>query len=143
MGPIQTLENLISTDRLPEALDFIEALPQEERQRWQVQNLTGVVCLCCGQPKEARTFFEAALEQQPDDAEVLYNLAETYASLGMKRRAEEMLERCRRCAGYRLPAAAAGGAEGRTVADGGLLFPTSVRFRGVPLHQVCQIPAAV
>ncbi len=101
MEPIQTLENLISTDRLPEALDFIEALPQEERQRWQVQNLTGVVCLCCGQPKEARTFFEAALEQQPDDAEVLYNLAETYASLGMKRRAEEMLERCRQCAGDR------------------------------------------
>ena len=85
MEPIQTLENLISTGRLPEALDFIEALPLEERQRWQVQNLTGVVCLCCGQPKEARTFFEAALEQQPDDAEVLYNLAETYASLGMKR----------------------------------------------------------
>lgn len=98
MEPIQTLENLISTGKLSEALDFIEALPQEERQNWQIQNLTGIVCACCGQFQEARTFFEAALEQRPDDGEVLYNLADTYAQLGRNRQARELLGRCQQLA---------------------------------------------
>lgn len=94
MESIKLLESLISAGKLSEALDFIEALPQEKRQQWQVQNLTGVVCFCCGQFKDAATFFEAALEQQPDDTEILYNLAETYAHLGKNRKSQEMLERC-------------------------------------------------
>lgn len=94
METIQALENLISEGRLPEALDFIEALPQEERQNWQIQNLTGIVCAYCGQYPEARTFFEAALAQQPENAELLYNLADTYAALGMSRKAKEMLVWC-------------------------------------------------
>lgn len=99
MEPIQALENLISEGRLSEALDFIEALPQEDRQDWQIQNLTGIVCALCGQPGEARTFYEAALAQRPEDPEVLYNLADTYAALGMNRKAKEMLDRCQQYAG--------------------------------------------
>ena len=52
MEPIQLLENLISVGRLSEALDFLETLSQKERQCWQIQNLTGIVCACCGQPQE-------------------------------------------------------------------------------------------
>lgn len=99
MDSIQALEALISAGQLPEALDFIEAMPQEERQQWQVQNLTGIVCAYCGQRQEARVFFEAALAQRPNDTELLYNLADTYAALGMKRKANEMLDRCGEYAG--------------------------------------------
>lgn len=99
MDSIQTLVALISAGKLSEALDFIEALSQEERQNWQIQNLTGIVCAYCGQLQEARTFFEAALAQQPDDAELLYNLADTYAALGMNRKAKEMLDCGRKYAG--------------------------------------------
>ena len=98
MEPVKTLEGLISAGRLSEALDFIEALPLEERQQWQIQNLTGIVCVYCGQRQDARTFFEAALAQQPNDAELLYNLADTYAALGMNRKARETLDRSRECA---------------------------------------------
>ncbi len=94
MESIQILEDLISAGKLSEALDFVEALPKEERQRWQIQNLMGIMCAQCGQSKQARTFFEAAMAQQPDDPEVLYNLADTYAVLGMNRRALRMLDRC-------------------------------------------------
>ncbi len=94
MEAIQTLEDLISAGKLSEALDFVETLPKEERQRWQIQNLLGIMCAHCGQSAQARTFFEAAMAQQPDDPEVLYNLADTYAVLGMNRRALAMLERC-------------------------------------------------
>lgn len=95
----ETLETLISAGNLQQALDFIEGLPQEGRQRWQIQNLTGIVCALCGQPGEARTFYEAALAQRPEDPEVLYNLADTYAALGMNRKAKEMLDRCQQYAG--------------------------------------------
>ena len=94
MEPIQTLEDLISMGKFSEALDFVEALSKEERQQWQIQNLMGIICAHSGQSTQARTFFEAALAQQPDDPEVLYNLADTYAVLGMNRRALVMLERC-------------------------------------------------
>ena len=93
MDSIRILEELVLEGKLSEALDFIEALPQEERQQWQIQNLTGIVCAYCGQHREARTFFEAALEQRPDDGEILYNLAGTYANLNMTRKALEQLER--------------------------------------------------
>lgn len=91
---IQTLEDLISMGKFSEALDFVEALSKEERQQWQIQNLMGIICAHSGQSTQARTFFEAAMAQQPDDPEVLYNLADTYAVLGMNRRALVMLERC-------------------------------------------------
>ncbi len=96
MDSIKILEELVLEGKLSEALDFIEALPQEERQQWQIQNLTGIVCAYCGQHREARTFFEAALEQRPDDGEILYNLADTYANLNMPRKALEQLEQCQR-----------------------------------------------
>lgn len=98
MDSIKILEELVLEGKLSEALDFIEALPQEERQQWQIQNLTGIVCAYCGQHREARTFFEAALEQRPDDGEILYNLADTYANLNMPRKALEQLEQCQRYA---------------------------------------------
>lgn len=97
MEHIEILEKLVREGKLSEALDFIEALSQTERQQWQTQNLTGVVCSYCGQFNEAVTFFEAALKQQPEDPVILYNLADTYATLNMNRKAKEMLKRCRKC----------------------------------------------
>lgn len=99
MDSIQTLEHLVSVGDLSGALDYMETLSQKERQQWQIQNLTGVVCAYCGQYQEARTFFEAALAQQPEDAEILYNLADTCAALEMNRKAKELLDRCEKCAG--------------------------------------------
>lgn len=96
MEYVERLEKLVREGKLSEALDFIEALPQKERQQWQIQNLTGVVCSYCGQFNEAVTFFEAALKQQPEDPVILYNLADTYASLGMNRKAKEILDRCQK-----------------------------------------------
>lgn len=99
MDFVQILEQLVSSGDLSGALDFVETLSQEERQQWQVQDLIGVVCAYCGQYQEARTFFEAALAQQPDRVEILYNLADTCAALGMDRRAKELLDRCQASAG--------------------------------------------
>ncbi len=94
MEQAKALERLIAEWKLSEALDMIEAMPQEERQQWQVQNLTGVICSCCGQFSEAETFFSAALEQQPDDLDVMFNLADAYAAQGKRRKAEALLQRC-------------------------------------------------
>lgn len=94
MDQIQNLEQLIQTGDFAGALDQIETMSLEERQQWQIQNLTGIVCASCGQPNEARTFFEAALEQQPQDPELLYNLADTYITLGMDRKAKELIAQC-------------------------------------------------
>lgn len=99
------LEKIIEKGRLEEALDFIESLSQVERGNWRIQNLTGIVCACCGQYKEAKTFFNAALEQKPEDAVIQYNLADTCAALGERRRA-----------------------------DGGVLLSTVVRVRRVPFN---------
>lgn len=94
MDQIQNLEQLIQTGDFAGALDQIETMSLEERQQWKIQNLTGIVCASCGQPNEARTFFEAALEQQPQDPELLYNLADTYITLGMDRKAKELIAQC-------------------------------------------------
>lgn len=88
------LEKIIEKGRLEEALDFIESLSQVERGNWRIQNLTGIVCACCGQYKEAKTFFNAALEQKPEDAVIQYNLADTCAALGERRRAADLLKHC-------------------------------------------------
>jgi len=94
MDNIKTLEELIERGKLSEALDCLEAMPQEERQQWQVQNLTGMICSYCGQFSEAETFFSAALDGQPDEIDVIYNLANACAALGKKRKAEALLQRC-------------------------------------------------
>lgn len=88
------IEDLLHKSDFSGALDYLESLSQEMRQQWQIQNLTGVICAYCGQAKEAATFFEAALEQQPDDINVMYNLADVYAVLGKSQKAEAVLQRC-------------------------------------------------
>ena len=94
MDQVSKLEKMIAAGNFSEALDFIEAMRQEDRQQWQIQNLTGIVCSYCGQFAEAETFFKAALEQEPNDPEILYNLADAYVSLGKDRLARAALERC-------------------------------------------------
>jgi len=94
MDKIKRLEDMVSAGKLSDALDLIEAMSQEERQQWQVQNLTGVVCSYCGRFLEAETFFSAALEQRPDDLDVMYNLADACAAQGKRRKAEGLLRRC-------------------------------------------------
>lgn len=96
MDKIKTLEEMLQEGNLSEALNLIEAMSQEERQQWQVQNLTGMVCSYCGQFAQAESFFSAALDAQPDDADVMYNLADTCAALGKRRKAEALLQRCER-----------------------------------------------
>ena len=94
MDQIQELEALIQSGDFSEALNRIEAMPQTERSRWQILNLTGIVCLYCGQPEQAETFFGDALRQEPDNPEILYNLAECCVCLEKYRKAEELLCRC-------------------------------------------------
>lgn len=91
---LQELEALIQSGNLSEALDRIEAMPQEERSHWQILNLTGIISLYCGQPEQAESFFEDALKQEPNDPEVLYNLAECCVYLEKYRKAEDLLCRC-------------------------------------------------
>lgn len=86
---VETLEKMIESGDLAGALDFLEALSQEERAQWQIQNLTGVVCAYCGQFREAEHFFTAALAQKPDDENILYNLKDTQAALEQLKQAEE------------------------------------------------------
>lgn len=86
---VETLEKMIESGDLAGALDFLEALSQEERTQWQIQNLTGVVCAYCGQFREAEHFFTAALAQKPDDENILYNLKDTQAALEQLKQAEE------------------------------------------------------
>lgn len=70
---IEKLESLVETGDFSGALDFLESLSQEERGQWQIQNLTGIVCACCGHLREAETFFTSALEQMPEDLDIMYN----------------------------------------------------------------------
>ena len=86
---VETLEKMIESGDLAGALDFLEALSQEERTQWQIQNLTGVVCAYCGQFREAEHFFTAALAQKPDDENILYNLKDTQEALEQLKQAEE------------------------------------------------------
>ena len=86
---VETLEKMIESGDLAGALDFLEALSQEERAQWQIQNLTGVVCAYCGQFQEAEHFFTAALAQKPDDENILYNLKDTQAALEQLKQTEE------------------------------------------------------
>lgn len=86
---VETLEKMIESGDLAGALDFLEALSQEERAQWQIQNLTGVVCAYCGQFREAEHFFTAALAQKPDDENILYNLKDTQAALEQLKQTEE------------------------------------------------------
>ncbi len=79
---VKRLEELVEAGDLAGALDFLEAMPLEERQDWRVQNLTGIVSVYCGRPQEAETFFRAALEQRPGEPDVLYNLSEALAAQG-------------------------------------------------------------
>lgn len=94
MIQVKTLEKMIEAGDFSGALDFLEAMPQEERTDWQIQNLTGVVCAGCGQFQEAETFFTAALAQKPDELDVMYNLADACIALGKVQLAEEMISRC-------------------------------------------------
>lgn len=71
MEPVQNLENLINAGAYDRALDFVESLSLGERRQWQIQNLTGVVCAYCGEFEAAETFFSAALEQQPEDCNLM------------------------------------------------------------------------
>ena len=91
---IHQLEAFLSAGDFSQALDYVAALPLKVRQHWQIQNMIGIICTYCRQFPEAETFFCAALEQEPNDANILYNLADTYAALGQKCKAMDMLRRC-------------------------------------------------
>lgn len=95
---VDYLESLIANVQLEEALDYIEALSQEEAGCWQIQNLTGVICSYCGQFSEAIAFFRRALNKNPDDAEIYYNLADAYLNVQEYSHAELMLKCCEQCA---------------------------------------------
>jgi len=94
MEQVKVLEKIIADGKLSDALDLIEAMPQEERQQWQIQNLTGVICSYCGQFSEAETFFSAALKHRPGGLDVMYNLADACAAQGKRRKAEALLRHC-------------------------------------------------
>lgn len=94
---VDYIESLITNMQLEEALDYIEALSEEETGCWQIQNLTGIICSYCGQFSEAVAFFRRALSKNPDNAEIYYNLADAYFNIQEYSHSELLLKCCEQC----------------------------------------------
>lgn len=91
---VEVLSKYLEEKKLSEALDYLEVLPQEERNCWEIENLTGVICSYCGQFTEAVSFFRRALKHNAEVPEIYYNLADAYVCLQKYQQAEIMLKQC-------------------------------------------------
>lgn len=60
------------------AAALCEGLLKESPKHTQVRHLHGVIMLAVGRLQEARTSLNVALEKKPDDALILYDLAQVY-----------------------------------------------------------------
>ena len=91
---VQKLLNFLTEGQLAEALDYIAGLTLEERDCWEIENITGVICSYCGEFEEALSFFRKALEHHEDDPEIYYNLADAYFYMKEYQQAKLMLQCC-------------------------------------------------
>src|SRR5262245_55596363 len=67
-------------------------LPLDERARGFTED--GIDLFQTGRYQDARESFEAALERQPDDANLLYNIGQCYDRQGKAAKAEEVYQQC-------------------------------------------------
>lgn len=91
---IQVLMQYLTEQKLEAALDYLETLSAEERDCWEIDNITGMICSYCGQYEEAIAFFRKALQKNPDTPDIYYNLADAYVALQDYEHAELMLKSC-------------------------------------------------
>ena len=91
---VKTLVQYLESTELEEALDYLEKLPNQEKECWELQNIMGVICSYCGQFEEAIAFFRRALGYDPDLPDVYFNLADAYMNIGQLQQAELMLKSC-------------------------------------------------
>ncbi len=91
---IEKLSELLSEERIEEALDYIETIPADVRSHWEIENMTGVISCYCGMFEEAVGFFKRALQGNPNSAEIYYNLSYAYINMQDFAQAELMLSCC-------------------------------------------------
>jgi len=91
---VQELMQYLTEQKLEAALDYLETLSAEERDCWEIDNITGMVCSYCGQYEDAISFFRKALQKNPDTPDIYYNLADAYVALQDYEHAELMLKSC-------------------------------------------------
>ncbi len=89
---IENIMDLINEKQYSEALEFIEQIPQNVLNCWEIQNLIGLICIYCEQYKEAIVFFRKSLKLNANNPEIYYNLAYAYSLLKDYDRAELMLK---------------------------------------------------
>ena len=56
---VNALTELINEQKFSEALDYLETLTQEERNCWEIENLTGIICSYCGEYESAVSFISS------------------------------------------------------------------------------------
>ncbi len=91
---IEKLSELLSEERIEEALDYIETIPDDVRSHWEIENMTGVISCYCGMYEEAVGFFKRALQGCPNSSEIYYNLSYAYMNMQEFAQAELMLGCC-------------------------------------------------
>lgn len=89
---VKKLSKYLETKEYEKALDYIETLPSDQINSWQIQNILGIICLYCGQYEDAVSFFKKALRLNPDTPELYFDLAETYLKMQEYTNAEQMLK---------------------------------------------------
>ena len=91
---IQILMQYLAEQKIENAIDYLETLSGKERDCWEIDNITGMVCSYCGQYEEAISFFRKALQKAPDTPDMYYNLADAYVALQDYEHAKLMLKSC-------------------------------------------------
>ena len=76
-----------------EALRYLDRLPAQAQQSPEVADMMGVALSSTGQYAKAETFFERAVEAQPDNFQALYKLGLAASHAGHKERAREVLQK--------------------------------------------------
>lgn len=92
---IEKILEYIEKKQYEEALDYICDLTPEEKSRWEIDNLTGLICSYCGDNDMAISFYQNSLKKHPDAIDNYYNLADSYLKLGDYQHAELMLKCCK------------------------------------------------
>ena len=80
----------------PEALESIQSYLDERPDDAEALNDVGTILWCQGLSNEAVTHFEKARQLATDSPEILWNLFETYLSLGLGKDAANLLDELER-----------------------------------------------
>jgi tetratricopeptide (TPR) repeat protein len=87
---------LVEAGRHEEALTYIQEYLISAPNDTEALNDTGAILHCLGRSDEAVNYFVKARNLQPDSAEIVWNLSETYLSVGKARQARELFDHMER-----------------------------------------------